>query len=78
MAQRRRGWLRSLTLVILPALIASAGYAAVFRLELPRATDAILMAWSLAMTFVASRTMTTVLREVADYWTTKRPSTSDD
>lgn len=64
-AQRGSQWLRAVGMVATPAVIASAGYAAVFSLALPRATDAVLMLWSLSMTFMASRAMTNALREAA-------------
>ncbi len=71
-------WVSLVTWVVLPAVIASAGFAAVFRLSLPRATDAILMAWSLVMTYVASRAMTRALQHAAAHVGTRTKVAAED
>ncbi len=63
--------------VLFPALAATAGFTTVFQAALPRAAAVLLMAWSLVLTYVASRRMTAALR-TATRPTTRRQGTPDE
>lgn len=58
-------WSHFLIGVIFPAIAATAGFVTIFQAALPRATGVLLMAWSLVLTYVASRQMTMALRNAA-------------
>ncbi len=58
----RSQWAWMTTTAVIPALCAALGYAVVFHGDLPRASAAVVMGWSLVLTFVASQRTALLMR----------------